>query len=195
MRKLVFVLALSLGAVAQEPLRKAPELQFTIPGQGEKLLSQYRGKVVALEFISTSCPHCQAMAGIMSKLQSEYGARGFQAIDAAINVTQVASSPAERDAMVQNFVQGFHTNFPVGYTTPEEEAAFMGFSLVDRSVVPLVVLIDRSGMIHWQSPPLGDPKLQDEGTLRQHIEQLLAMPAGGAHRAKAKPVAGSHAAK
>ena len=28
--------------------RKAPELAFTLPGQGDKLLSQYRGKVVAL---------------------------------------------------------------------------------------------------------------------------------------------------
>ena len=43
-----FLLASSM--IAAEP-QKAPELAFTLPGQGQKLLSQYRGKVVALEFI------------------------------------------------------------------------------------------------------------------------------------------------
>ncbi len=41
-------------------LRKAPELTFTLPGKGPQQLGQYRGKVVALAFMSTTCPHCQA---------------------------------------------------------------------------------------------------------------------------------------
>lgn len=184
MRKIVILFAaLAASVYSQDLPRKAPELQFTVPGQGEKLLSQYRGKVVALEFIATTCPHCQAMAGIMDKLQAEYGPRGFQAIDVAPNVVSTAQTPAERDALVQTFVQNFHVNFPVGYTPYDQEAAFMGFSLVDRTVVPIVVLIDRSGMIHWQSPPLGDPQLQDETVLRQHIQELLAMPSAP-HRTK-----------
>lgn len=182
MRKLVLVLSLiAAGAVAQDLPRKAPELSFTIPGQGEKLLSQYRGKVIALEFISTTCPHCQAMVGVMNKLQQEFGPRGFEAIDVAPNVTQLTPTPAERDALVQNFVQGFHPDFPVGYTTYDQEVAFMNFSLVDRTVVPIVVLIDRNGMIHWQSPAMGDPQLQDANVLRQHIQELLALPVAGHH--------------
>ncbi len=124
----------------------------------------------------------------MSKLQSEFGPRGFQAIDVAPNVTQIASTPAERDSLVNNFVTGFHVNFPVGYAPYDEEVSFMGFSIADRTVVPLIVLIDRNGMIHWQSPPLGDATLQDENTLRQHIQELLAIPVAGAHHVKAKTV-------
>ena len=56
----VAFLGITLLAADAANIRKAPELAFTIPSQGSKLLSQYRGKVVALEFIFTTCPHCQA---------------------------------------------------------------------------------------------------------------------------------------
>ncbi len=69
----------------QSTLRKSPELAFSIPGQGERLLSQYRGKVVGLEFILTTCQHCQAASKIMTGMQEQYGSRGFQALDVAIN--------------------------------------------------------------------------------------------------------------
>src|SRR5581483_11857030 len=102
----------SYVASAQE-VRKAPELAYTVPGQGEKLLSQYRGKVVALEFILTTCPHCQAAARLMTTLQQEYGPRGFQALDIAINTTD--------EQVVEAFVRNFQVGFPVGYT-PQDQA-------------------------------------------------------------------------
>jgi thiol-disulfide isomerase/thioredoxin len=179
-----FVLT-SLGA--EDLPRKAPELQFALPTEGPKLLSQYRGKVVALEFISTTCPHCQAAAGIMSGFQREYGPRGFQALDVAINVADSAPTKAEQEALVMNFIRQFQVAFPVGYATRDQESAFMGFSLMERSVVPQVILIDRNGLIHYQTPPLGDSKLQDPAILRQHIEELLAIPASsGRHSVTGK---------
>ena len=69
--KRIFVLSAAVAVTAgclvfadTSALRKAPELAFNIPGQGQKLLSQYRGKVVALEFILTTCPHCQAASRV-----------------------------------------------------------------------------------------------------------------------------------
>lgn len=70
---------------AQSSLRKSPELAFSVGGQGEKLLSQYRGKVVALEFILTTCPHCQAASKVMTAMQERFANRGFQALDVAID--------------------------------------------------------------------------------------------------------------
>jgi hypothetical protein len=54
--------------------------------------------------------------------------------------------------------------------------SFMGFSVMDRPVVPLVVVIDKKGMIRAQSPPQGDANLQDETKLRALIESLLKEP-------------------
>lgn len=158
--------------------RKAPELAFNIPGQGQKLLSQYRGKVLAIEFILTTCPHCQAASHVMTKFQQEYGSRGFEALDLAINALDENRTPTQADAIVTAFQQNFQVGFPVGWIPRDQMMAFMGFSMADRMVVPQLVLIDRKGYIHYQTPA-GDnadwTKLMAEDAIRQHIEELLAL--------------------
>jgi len=159
-------------------LRKAPELAFNIPGQGQRLLSQYRGKVVGLEFILTTCPHCQAASRLMTKFQQEYGGRGFEALDLAINALDENRTPAQADGMATAFQQNFQVGFPVGWIPRDQMMAFMGFSMAERMVVPQLVLIDRKGYIHYQTPA-GDSadwnKLMSEDAIRQHIEELLAL--------------------
>lgn len=152
-------------------VRKAPELAFNVPGQGQKLLSQYRGKVVALSFIWTTCPHCQAEAHMMTRLQQEYGPRGFQAVDVAVN--------DNADLKVENFAKDFQVNFPVGWAQKSEMLAFMGWTSA-YYVVPQMVLIDRKGTIHYQTPEREDEtwnKLMKEDAIRQHIEELLSQNA------------------
>ena len=149
-------------------VRKAPELTYSIPGKGEQLLSQYRGKVVALEFIFTTCPHCQAASKYMTKLQAEFGNRGLQVIDVAVN--------PNADLLVENFAKDFQVNFPVGWTTGEKMQGFMNFP-DQRYVVPQLALIDRKGYIHWQTPATSEDaaweKLMNPDAIRQHIEELL----------------------
>jgi hypothetical protein len=151
-------------------IRKAPELAFTIPGQGQKLLSQYRGKVVALELIFTTCPHCQAASHVMGRLQNELGPRGFQAIDVAFN--------DNADLLVEGFIKEQQTHFPVGWTTRDQVLSFLGLSAVQRFVVPQLILIDREGMIHYQTPPLGDEESYQESTIRNRLELLLNASGG-----------------
>ena len=156
-------------------LHKAPELAFTIPGQGERLLSQYRGKVVGLEFILTTCPHCQIASHLMTRLQSEYGSRGFQALDLAINGLDEGRSAKEADALVQGFSSTYQVGFPVGWVPREQMMTFLQIKPTQRSVVPQLVLIDRKGVIHYQTPPEGDENSMKESTIRQRIEELLSL--------------------
>jgi thiol-disulfide isomerase/thioredoxin len=158
--------------------RKAPELAFTIPGEGEKLLSQYRGKVVALEFIMTTCPHCQAASHDMTKYQEEFGKRGLQVIDLAINALDGMGGPSEAVEMVTRFKSNFQVGFPVGYLPRVQMMTFMGFTPADRMVVPQLALIDRKGVIHYQTPAISGPQWESvmkEPFLRQHLEELLAL--------------------
>ena len=173
----VFVFSSSMFAAntLAPAIRKAPEVAFTVPGKGQELLSQYRGKVIALEFIFTTCPHCQAASHIMSRFQNELGPRGFQAIDIAFNDNS--------DLLVGDFAKEQQTTFPVGWTTRDQVLAFLGISAVDRFVVPQLILIDRDGMIHYQTPPLGDEESYKEDVIRNRVEALLAMPSG--HRSAA----------
>lgn len=155
-------------ADALESVRKAPEFAFSVPGKGQELLSQYRGKVVALSFIFTTCPHCQAESKYLTKLQGEYGSKGLQVLAVAVN--------ANADLLVENFAKDFQVNFPVGWANAEQMQTFMGFGS-QRYVVPQLVLIDRTGNIHWQTPATTDDgrwqKIMDQDTIRQHIEELL----------------------
>jgi thiol-disulfide isomerase/thioredoxin len=163
--------ALGLSATSEMIVRKSPELAFKIPGQGERLLSQYRGKVVALEFILTTCPHCQAASQVMNRMQERYGRRGFQAIDVAID--------PNADSLVENFIKEHQVKFAVGWTPMEQMMAYMGFN--ERSVVPQLILIDRAGNIHYETSRLGDSESMKEEVVEKRIEELLG--GGGRDRA------------
>jgi thiol-disulfide isomerase/thioredoxin len=182
------VLSTAAFAASADNLRKAPELSINLPGKAPQLLSQYRGKVVALGFIFTTCPHCKAESKLLTKIQQEYAARGLQVIDVAVN--------PNADLLVDAFVKENQVGFPVGWVKQEEMISFMGWGSA-RFVVPQLVLIDRKGVIHYQTPPEEDEnwdKLMNESAMRQHIEELLGGSStrttprtGAARTAAAKP--------
>lgn len=171
MRTSRLLLALSLISAsvwAQPPTpRKAPELTIVQPDGKQTLLSSYRGKVVALAFIFTTCPHCQAEVGVLSKLHNELGAKGFQPVAVAFN--------DNAGILVNEFVETFHPNFPIGYAARQTVTDYLKLSDSpnDRWNVPQIVLIDRRGTIVAQSAPLGTVALQEEDSLRKRIVELL----------------------
>jgi hypothetical protein len=175
--------------------RKVPELAFTVPGDGQKLLSQYRGKVIALEFIMTTCPHCQAASHEMTKYQEEFGKRGLQVIDLAINALDGTGGVSEADEMTTRFKNNFQVGFPVGYLPRVQMMNFMGFTPADRMVVPQLVLIDRKGIIRYQTPAISGPawdNVMKEPSLREHLEELLSLGNSTTSRPKGAKGADAH---
>lgn len=171
--------ALGVSALAAPPVpRPATPLEISDPSGSHYQLSTYKGKVVVVQFLFTTCPHCQAFSAMLSKLQTEYGPRGFQAFGLAFN--EEANASTIRAYQSQN-----HVNFPIGVAaaapTPRDTVLnFMQFSAIMRLVVPQIALIDRKGMIVEQTEQ--DPQtlapLQDEPHLRASIEKALG-PASG----------------
>jgi peroxiredoxin len=168
-------LGLSMSAVfaASAVPRPSPEFVISYPGGKQALLSNYRGKVVLLEFIFTTCPHCQVTSQMISKLYTELGPRGFQPLAVAVNPMAML--------LVPDFIRDFHINFPVGASERDPALNYLQINGAERWVVPQVVLIDRKGVVRMQTPPLGDEKLQNEQFLRTEIEKLLG-EAGAAKR-------------
>jgi peroxiredoxin len=158
-------------------------LAFTLPSGQQELLSKYKGKVVAMEFLFTTCPHCQKSATILSKLQREYGPKGFQAIGVAINP----------NPDLAGFNRQYATAFPVGSGTRESAYSYLQQPIMSQNFyVPQMVFIDRKGVIRAQyggtDSFLGD---QQETNMRAMIERLLAEPGG----AKAAPTKAPSKAK
>ena len=141
---------------------------MTEPSCKPVALSQYRGKVVALIFILTTCPHCQKTIGLLAKQQNEFGPSGLQVVASAVDTTAALAVP--------NFIKTFNPPFPVGYNT--DSNAVLDYLQHPRMVVPympLLVFIDRQGVIRAQyegHDPFMDEASQ-EANLRAKITELL----------------------
>jgi peroxiredoxin len=183
------VLGFASLAIAGMPVvpRQAPEFVVTMPGGRQALLSQFKGKVVALEFLFTTCPHCQHEATLVAQLNTELGPKGFQPVGVAINTMDIPT--------VMSFVQQTGANFPVGVAEKNAALDFMGISIMERWVVPQLVLIDRKGMVRYQTPPLGAEDVQNPTWLREKIEELLKEPAAATHHPAAAKKAAVAAAR
>jgi thiol-disulfide isomerase/thioredoxin len=180
--------ALGVSALAAPPVpRPAKELDVAEPSGVHHLLSSYKGKVVVVQFLFTTCPHCQAFSrDILTKLQKDYGPRGFQALGVAFDEAD--------NTKVKNYVTMYNVGFPVGPAARDTVLSFMGFSIMDRLVVPQIAVVDRKGTLVAQTEanPDGPAKLQNEAYLRGLIENLLGgAPATGAAAKSTTPNASS----
>ena len=178
-------LSLAVVALAQPPVvRKAPDFTIAEPSGRKTQVSSFKGKVIVLEFLYTTCPHCQKESQMLTKLYKELGPRGLQVLGVAFNDNAAVLVPA--------FVQEFGVPYPVGAAPSDAALGYLGFSVMDRWVVPQVVVIDRKGNIRAQSPPGGDERLQDESYLRNLITSLLKEGAATSVKAPTKTTASTH---
>ena len=163
-------------------LRPAPEYSVKLITGKQIPLSTYRGKVVALMFVSTDCPHCQDTCSYMEKVQRQYGPRGLQTLAVAFNPMAIM--------LVQEFINKTGATFPVGYGERDPVFAFLQRSTTLRTFVPIMVLIDRNGMIRGQY--MGDdaiftldPATKEMLQVRAAIDRLLKEPPGSAKKTAA----------
>ncbi len=124
---LVSTLASTLALQAAAPVPR-PSKEFTIvmPNGKQTLLSSYRGKVVMAAFMFTTCPHCQALSKVITKLQGELGPRGFQALGVAFNDEVNTPNNGVNGQVTANFVNQFQVGFPMGYAPARERAQLSG---------------------------------------------------------------------
>lgn len=162
--------------------RKADEFVVHLPDHTDKLLTSYRGKVVLMAFMYTTCPHCQRTAGILSHIQTEYAAKGVQVLGVTFDQT------AQRD--VAQFDKLYATGFPCGYASMDQVKKFLHVG--DDFYVPMMAFIDRTGTIRLQIVSHGDPNddadkflgEQQETNVRQELDKLLkASPSAAAKQA------------
>ena len=151
--------------------RPSPEIAIHLspePGTGQvKQISptQYKGKVVLLACILTTCPHCQHAVQMLSGLQREYGPRGLQIMATAFNEMS--------NMLVGDFNKQFQPSFPVGWTNRMDVLAYLEHSAMTQMYVPIMVFIDKKGMIRAEHYG-DDPFMNDqEKNVRAQIEELL----------------------
>jgi thiol-disulfide isomerase/thioredoxin len=163
--------ASALIAMAAEPPRPSPPLTIERPGAPAVHLSQYRGKVVALAFIFTTCSHCQDLTRLLGPLSREYALRGVQVLECAFNDDAQPNMAA--------FLQQFQPPFPVGWTSRAAAMAYLQRSILDTKplYVPHMVFLDRRGIIRADYPGESDFFKDPATNIRAELEKLLKPPA------------------
>ena len=135
-KKIIVLLALLLFAPAVALGQDTPPIELTLKDiNGRRVrLSDYRGKVVLVNFWATWCPPCRAEIPDLIKLQRDYGSRGLQ----VIGVTY----PPQKLAEVRRFVQNAKMNYPVGLGTQKMKLLFTA-----SEELPMTIVIGRDGRI------------------------------------------------
>jgi len=164
--------ALALQAAGPVP-RPTKEFTITLPSGKQSLLSSYRGKVVMAAFMFTTCPHCQALSKIITKLQAELAPRGFQALGVAFNDEVNTPNNAANAQVTAGFISQYQVGFTMGYAPRDSVLSYLGVSDIERWVVPQIAIIDRKGVIRAQSASTGTADLQTEDYLRKYLGGLL----------------------
>jgi len=140
-----------LGAVG-EP---APAFRLAALGGGEVDLSDYRGRVVLLDFWATWCKPCHEQARILAPLYEVLRGEGveFLAIDSG-----------EDAETVQRYVA--KNPFPYPVLLDPEDSVGLGLGVV---ALPTVVIVDTEGRVTYANEGIADAE-----TLRRELERVGA---------------------
>jgi thiol-disulfide isomerase/thioredoxin len=128
------VLLVALPVVASGQSAKAPFVALKDMRGRTVRLSDYRGKIILLNFWATWCPPCRAEMPDLVKWQREYREKGLQ-------VVGVTYPPADR-AEVRKFVRSRRVNYPVLLGAKETQSLFD-----HKETLPLTVVINREGNV------------------------------------------------
>ncbi len=150
--------------------RPAPPFSINLPS-GKKLpLEQYRGKVVALALVSTTCAHCQQLTQVLNRIQNDYAGKGVQVVMSAFE--------QGADKAVARFISTYRPNYPVGWNPYPEAMNFLQIPVVTPGYVPKMAFIDRKGVIQSQYQGQDDFfKGNEEQNIRAELDKLLKAPA------------------
>ncbi|HTO52319.1 MAG TPA: TlpA disulfide reductase family protein [Myxococcota bacterium] len=162
-RALLSAAAAALLGLAAGPARAVdagqPAPAFSahaLDGESTLSLSNYKGKVVYLDFWASWCGPCQAAMPVIESLRNEFPADQFQVL--AVNVDQ---DPAKAKAFLERR--------KVGYPSVSDPEGRLP-ATYGLKTMPTSYLIDRNGVVH--SVHAGFKPSDAEG-LRSEIRALL----------------------
>ena len=154
---LIASLALPTLASAVDPGKPAPDFQLPGLKQDNVKLSNYKGKVVYLDFWASWCGPCKKTFPWLNELQKKYGKDGFEVV--GVNVD---TKKADAD--------GFLATTPAEFTVlldPEGKVA----NTYELQGMPSSYIIDRTGKIFLAHRGFKDGEAAElEGKIKQLLQ-------------------------
>jgi cytochrome c biogenesis protein CcmG/thiol:disulfide interchange protein DsbE len=133
---LLLLCALAVHACVKQPAWPIGNSGWTTIENQHARLSDYKGKIVVLDFYATWCQPCRAETPHLVAMQQRYGAQGLQII--GLNV-----GGEEDQAQVPDYAKQFGIQYPLGL--PDDD--LVQTYLSDNENIPQTYVFDRNGEI------------------------------------------------
>jgi peroxiredoxin len=131
----------SPAATAEAEASQAYDFTFTdIHGKTHRL-SDYRGKVVVLQFFGTYCPPCRAEMPVLQKLYEKYKDK---VMVIGLSVDYIGEKPEK----LKNFVREMGVTYPVGPATERAWSEYAG-KYTGLDSIPQTFIIDKEGRVRY----------------------------------------------
>jgi peroxiredoxin len=152
---IAFALAMPVTGLRADP---APQFNLTDTNGKSVKLSDYKGKVIILDFWATWCPPCRAEIPNFVELQKEYGKQGLAVIGVSLDQGGVAG--------VADFAKAQGINYPIVMGNQDVADTYGGIQ-----AIPTTFIIDKDGNIAARHEGF-----TDKSEFEAEIKKLL--PAG-----------------
>lgn len=126
-------------------------------------LSDYRGKVVVLDFWATWCPPCRQEVPQLARIARENNTRGVEVI--GLHIDDRGRSTPEA---IRKFIDGFGVNYTIAMASDEMFVSYLG---EEEGTIPQTLVFDRKGRLvkHLIGYTASDGRALDEA-----VNQALA---------------------
>lgn len=139
---------------------KSPPLQVRIMDGQIIEIHRQTGKVVLIDFMTTTCPSCKRASIGIERLYREFGGEAFLPVAVALDQRAVNA--------LTNYRNLYGLTFPVGVAAREDAIKYLNHPASKPILVPTLVLLDKRGRISTRH--VGWPGEQE---LRTAIARLL----------------------
>ncbi|NTV46036.1 MAG: thioredoxin family protein [Chlorobiales bacterium] len=169
------VAASNASAPSLEAGQRAPEFKLADLSGKSHSISDFKGKVVVLEWTNPGCPFVAGhyKTGNMQALQKKYGEAGV--IWLAINST----SPSHSDSKSAKELNDLYAGWKAGYTAQLIDSEGHAGKLYNAKTTPHMFVIDKEGMLAYQGA-IDDDRSTNGGKdatvnyVSQAVDELLA---------------------
>lgn len=118
------------------PLKPDPEMGWSLPNGDRVRLSDYRNKILVLDFYATWCAPCRASIPRLKALQQKFGPAGLEIV--GLNV----GGPDDR-VKVADFARELGIAYPLGFP----DKSLTDLFLSDDQTIPQTFVFGRDGQM------------------------------------------------